>query len=651
MGVGFFGKILWINLTKGTFKEQIVSEEIYRHYLGGYGLAVKLIYDNMPLGIDPLSPESILGFFPGLLTGTSAPLSGRYMIAGKSPLTGTWGDANSGGTFGPEIKKCGYDAILFKGSADNPKYVSIIKDEKQIVDASDIWGKDTIESENILKKEHGKYTKVAVIGKSGEKLSKISGVVNDGGRIAARSGLGALMGSKKLKALVLSGNAKIQMNDKSTFNNHVIWYNKRATDKNPGVFLKYILSKLPDMAKLIRKLKVGMSAPSGIIRQVYRNLGTSAGNTIGAENGDTPIKNWDGIGMYDFPFKKSIKLSANNILKYKVKDYGCFSCPVQCGAILKIPELDIDEMHITEYETCASFGSYLLNDDLMSIFKINNMCNRAGIDTISTGTTIGFAIECFEEGILTKSDTDGLELTWGNSDAIVRLVEKIIKRERFGDLLADGCEVASKKIGPESKQFIMTSFGSEIPMHNPRFFRSLGFSYAFDPTPGRHTSASIDFIDMKSFLKGLRLPKGWRSNEKRKIKAQKIISGLNQTINCAGLCLFSTMFGTYPLVELINSLTGWDVDVHECIKTGHRIQTLRQAFNIREGIDISQNRLPNRVIGDPPDKKGPNKGKTVEYIEFYKKFCREMGWNPKNGYPLKETLRDLDLEFIVKDIY
>jgi aldehyde:ferredoxin oxidoreductase len=359
-----------------------------------------------------------------------------------------------------------------------------------------------------------------------------------------------------------------------------------------------------------------MSGPSGILRQVYRNLGTSAGNTIAAENGDSPIKNWSGIGMYDFPFKKSIKLSVINILKYKIREYGCFSCPIQCGAILKIPELNIDAMHLPEYETCAAFGPFLLNDDLMSIFKINDLCNREGIDTISTGATIGFAIECFEKDIITKSDTDGLDLTWSNSTAIYDLVKKT--------------------------------------MHNPRIFKSLAFSYAYDPTPGRHSSASIDFTDVgniSKFLKGLKLPTRWRINTKRKVKAQKLITGIHQVISSTGLCLYSSLFGCYPLVELINSLTGWDVNIEELIKTGLRIQTLRQAFNIREGVDISRNTLPGRAIGDPPDDKGPGKGITVDYKNFYISFCREMGWNPENGYPLKETLEELQLEYVIKDLY
>ena len=358
--------------------------------------------------------------------------------------------------------------------------------------------------------------------------------------------------------------------------------------------------------------------------------------------------------MYDFPFEKSIKLSSTNIINYKIRDYGCFSCPIQCGALLKVPELDIEEMHQPEYETCAVFGPFLLNDDLLSILKINDLCNRAAIDTISTGATIGFAIECFENEILTKKDTDGLELNWGNAESIVALTKMIINREGIGDILADGCKAASEKIGRDSEKFAITSLGSEIPMHNPKAFESLAFSYAYDPTPGRHTTASIDFFDigtMNNFIKELKFPFGWKWSAKRKQKAQKRVTAIHQINSCLGLCMFSSQFGQYPLIDLVESLTGWNVSIEDLILSGLRIQTLKQAFNIREGVKIHTNVLNGRVIGDPPDTKGPNKGITVEYKKFYKQYCKEMGWNPENGYPLKQPLKHLNLNFLIDDLY
>ncbi len=654
MSKGYFGKVLWVDLSNETFQEEKITDRIYRQYLGGYGLACRLIYENMPPKTDPLSAESILGFFPGLLTGTMAPLSGRYMVAGKSPLTGTWGDANSGGTFGPEIKRCGYDAILIKGSAEKPKYIAITPEQQDILDASEIWGLDIIEAENKLKKLHGKFIKTAGIGQAGENVSLISGIANDRGRIAARSGLGAIMGSKNLKMLVLKGKHRIQLHDKKNFIELVKNYNSETKTGRPGWFWKKIIKTIPNMAKVMRKVNIGMEGPAGIIRKIYHNVGTCLANTLSAETGDSPVKNWGGIGMYDFPLEMSRDISSNRILEYKIRDYGCYSCPIQCGGILKVPEIGLEETHQPEYETCSAFGSMLLNNDLMSLFKINELCNRASIDTISTGATVAFAIECFENGLLTKAETDGLELNWGNSDTIIDLVKKIIHREGIGDLLADGAKVAAEKIGKGSEKYAMTSLGQEIAMHNPRKFPSLAFSYAYDPTPGRHTTASIDFIeigDLETYLKGFEFPEHWKKDEHKKVKAQVLATGVHQVVSCAGLCMFTTLFGTYPLIELINALTGWEVDLDALITTGLRIQNLRQAFTLREGINLVENELPGRVIGDPPDERGPLEGETTEYKNFYNLYCKEMGWNPDNGYPLKETLKKFEIEFVINDLY
>ncbi len=605
------GKILWIDLSTEKFEEEELSEEIYRQYLGGYGLATKLIYENMPANTDPMSPNAIFGFFPGLLTGTVAPLSGRFMVAGKSPLTKTWGDSNCGGYFGPEIKKCGFDAILIKGMANNPKYVTIIEDERQIVDASDLWGLDVVQTENMLKDKHGSV-QIASIGQAGENLSLISGIVNDKARIAGRSGFGAVMGSKKLKAIVLKGTKKIEVADKDALIQHTKDYNEGINNATAG----------------------------GI--EGYRTLGTTMGNEILFQIGDTPCKNWGGT-KEEFPSERLSKISGIEIDKYKQKSYGCFSCPVRCGAIMKVPEVNLEETHRPEYETCASFGHLLLNDDLMSIFKANDLCNRAGIDTISAGATIAFAIECYENNLLSKDDTDGLELTWGNSEVIIELLNKIIKREGIGDLLADGSKIAAQKLGKGS-EYAMHSMGQELGMHSPKYYKNMGTTFAFDPTPGRHTTASLDFFVMGPIIKpnglfeGITLPKKFKRPGEDRSEAEKLFTAIMQFTHSLGLCEFMYVFQKYPLLELVKAVTGWDLDISEAIRTGQRIQTLRQVFTLREGIDIIKNRLPERTV-------------TADYLEDYKGYCEKIGWNPENAYPLEETLRNLNLEFVIKDLY
>ena len=622
---GFFGRVLWIDLSEESFKEEQIPEEIYRQYLGGYGLAANLIYRNMPSRTHPLDPKAIIGFFPGLFTGTMAPLTGRYFVAGKSPLTGTWGDSSGGGYFGPAIKKCGYDGILIRGASKNPVYISIIDGQKHIIDASKLWGLDAIDTEDHLNKEC-RNARIATIGQAGEKMSLISGIINDKGRTAARSGFGAVMGAKKLKALVLKGNDKISVAYKNDLTTLAIKYNKGIKNATTG------------------------SA------HLFRTQGLCGVNVSAGMKEDAPVKNWGGSCTKDFPFDKLSKISGEKINKYRIRSTGCFSCPVQCGAVMKVPELMLEETHIPEYETCAAFGHLLLNDDLYSMFALNDLCNRAGLDTISAGGTIAFAIECFENGLISKSDTDGLELTWGNTRAILELLKKMIHREGIGDILADGSKKASERIGKESEKFAIHSIGQELPMHDSKFSKSLARTYAFEPTPGRHTNASLDRFargPMKddSYVKEFHLPKNHEKPGDNRYDAMKMVSGLYQSTCALGICYFTYWFQTYPLLECIRAVLGWDISIDDVVKIGLRIQNIRQAFTLREGVQLMRNELPGRAVGNPPFKSGPYQGVTIDYKTDQIGYCKKMGWNPENGYPLEKTLVDLNLDFVIKDLY
>ena len=620
----FFGKILWIDLSNETIKEEVLPEEIYRQYLGGYGLATKLIYENMPPKADALGPDAIIGFFPGLLTGSIAPLTGRLMVAGKSPLTGTWGDSNCGGFLGAEVKRCGYDGILIKGASKTPKYVAIIDNNKQILDASELWGLDTYETDDKLIEKHGKV-RTACIGPAGEKLSLISCIMHEKHRAAGRSGFGAVLGSKKLKALIFKGNEKVSIAD----NNQLM--------------------------QIVKDFNVGVRNDQSGAMYLWHKLGLSCINVSSGVSGDTPIKNWGGT-TEDFPLEKLNKISAFEVNKYRQRNYGCFSCPVQCGAIMKVPEANLEETHIPEYETIAAFGPLCLNDNLISLFVLNDLCNRAGLDTISVGGVVAFAIECYENQIINKSNTDGIELKWGNTEAILEIVKKIIKREGFGNALADGSKVASEIIGKGSEKFGMHSMGQALAMHDAKFFNSLAGTYAFDPTPGRHTASSLDHFTSglmlrNKYVKEFILPRGFKKPGEPRYESMKMCAGLHQSICSLGMCSFTYWFQTYPLLELIKAVIGWDLSIDDVIKIGLRIQTLRQAFTVREGVILAKNEIPGRLIGNPPFEKGPNKGKTVEYKQDYKGYCEKMGWNSENGIPLKETLANLNLNFVIKDLY
>jgi len=620
----FFGKVLWIDLSNETFKEEILPEIIYKQYLGGYGLAAKLIYENMPAKTDALGSDAIIGFFPGLFTGSIAPLTGRVMVAGKSPLTGTWGDANCGGFLGAEIKKCGYDGVLIRGAAKTPKYVAIVNNDKQILNASELWGLDTYETDNKLIEKHGKV-KTACIGPAGEKLSLISCIMHEKHRAVGRSGFGAVMGSKKLKALIFKGNEKVLIADNN-----------------------YLMQIVKDFNTSVKNDQSGAMF-------LYHKLGLACLNVSAGVSGDTPIKNWGGTPV-DFPIEKLNKISGMEVNKYRQRNYGCFSCPVQCGAIMKVPEANLEETHIPEYETCAAFGPLCLNDNLISLFVLNDLCNRAGLDTISVGGAVAFAIECYENQIINKNDTDGIELKWGNSESIVEIVKKIIKREGFGNILADGPKKASEIIGKGSEKYGMHSMGQVLPMHDVKFFNSLAGTYAFDPTPGRHTASSLDHFTTglmlrNKYVKEFILPRGFKKPGDGRYEGMKMCAGLHQSICSLGMCTFTYWFQTYPLLELIKAVIGWDLSIDDIIKIGLRIQTLRQSFTIREGIILTKNELPGRVIGNPPFEIGPNKGKIVEYKQDYKGYCEKIGWNPENGSPSKETLNKLNLDFVIKDLY
>jgi aldehyde:ferredoxin oxidoreductase len=675
MAFGYHKKILVVDLTTKSWLIEELDDSIYRQFYGGYGLGIYYIYNNLKPGVDPLGSKNILGFCPGLFTGTSAPFSGRYMVCAKSPLTGkglvtnkgesngTWGNSNSGGTFGPAIKRVGFDAIFFKGKAEKPTYLFIDGEEIQLLDATDFWGKDVVETEKMVEKKHGKKVKVASIGQAGENLSLVSGIVNDSGRIAARSGLGAVMGSKNLKAVCLRGNRKIgkvELYDNEKLRGYVREYNVRFREKSKKGLMTKVVENMWRFAPLLRISNIdtsnvdGESLAKNMIQQYSTaQLGTTAFTVISSQIGDSPIKNFKGI-FKDFRMKKSKKIGGHQMKKMLKKQYGCYACPARCGAILEYEDLPYPEKetHRPEYETCAAFGSLILNDDLDFLIKANEFLNRSGMDSISAGVIVAFVLECCEQGLLSEKDfkcstyPEGFLPKWSDSTYLLQLLEMMVNREGIGDILADGVKVASEKI-PDSEKYAMHVNGQEVPMHDIRMDSMMGVTYISDPTPGRHTAASLnaDKIGASIFLEQL---EDIEVNEEIDLGInQAKVAKFKQTIEANGLCIFSTMMGKYPYLEIIQAITGWDVSLEELLETGHRIQTLRQMFNVREGA-ISHY-IPQRTIGSPPLSKGPNKGKTSDLEPIARVYYETMGYE-KNGIPTQETLEKLNLEFAVTDL-
>ncbi len=650
MKQGCMGSILWVNLTKGSFKEEKIDGKIYEQFLSGYGLAAKIIFDRQKPGLSKFDPDNIFAIMSGLLTNGKAIFNGRWMIAGKSPLTGTWGDSNCGGDFAPAIKSVGYDGIFFIGKSEKPVYLLIDGKKKELVDASGLWGKkDTTETEDYIKGKHGEDCKVACIGAGGENLSLISGVANAKGRLAGRSGLGALMGSKNLKAVALNGNKSVPVNDEDT-----VW---QYTVK----FLKELETDLSDFGKTMK------------------NCGTAGTLTDSAESGDSPIKNWLGVGVKDFPPEMANKVNAFSVTKYETQKYHCYGCPFGCGGICHIPgEPLLKETHRPEYETISGFGAQLLNDDLHSIFLVNEMLNRAGIDTISCATTLDWAFEAYEKGILTKKKTGGLELTWGNHKAVIQVVKEIIKNEGFGAHLKDGVKEAEKyfrehlKIDPEKMKEVtaMHVQGQELPMHDTRRQLGdgglgLGIGYEVEPTPGRHTSTFPGWDQYiktsgtaREQFKKFKFQRKYEIEGDDEHKAQgenlKGSSCAEDIINGVGLCNFGFYFGpVLPLVEWINATTGWDKTFEDYLEIGQRIKTVRHAFNIREGIDVANIKMPERARGNPPLKEGPNaySPNVLRWDDAKKDYYRAMGWDENTAMPKRETLNKLNLRDVEKALY
>ena len=663
MAGGYMGKILWVDLSKNKIEQQEIDEDVYRKFLGGYGLGAKILFERMKRGADPLGPGNILGLVPGLLTGTGAVFAGRFMAVAKSPLTGGWGDSNCGGYFGPEVKKAGYDGIFITGKSKKPVYLFILDGKHELRDASHLWGKDALEAEKELKDELGdrKY-QIAVIGTSGENLSLISGIVTDRGRIAARSGLGAVMGSKKLKAVAVKGSGTVPVHDKAAMKSETQQFLDRI--KVSQKIVNFVSGKLLTGASVIfRLLPVHSKQESILWRTILKKFGTCGIMTFSAQMSDAGIKNWKGVGHLDFPLDKSVPISDANITKHQVKKYNCHKCPIACGGIMKIEggPYPLEESHKPEYETIAAFGSMNLVSDPHVIFKANDMCNRAGMDTISAGATIAFAMECYEKGVITSADTDGIELNWENGDAVLKLLDKMIRREGIGDVLADGVKKASEKLGKGSGDFAIHAGGQEVPMHDPRFDPGFGIGYYLEPTPGRHTTVSYTYWELeephKKFSEakapGPVMTKGQWYNPRGKGKKMAILSKYLQVANGCGLCIFGLQIGgDIPVFKWVNAAAGWNLSERDFIEIGERIETIRHSFNLREGLKPLIDFKPAaRTLGHPPLTAGPTAGVSLDMDVFAKEFYDEYGWDYKSGMPRKISLRMLGLDNVMKELY
>lgn len=616
---GYVGRVLFVNLSTGDIEQQQATASQLRKFVGGYGLGVEVLYGRIPADADPLGPENMLGFVTGPLTGTPALLGTRYAVVGKSPLTGGWGDANSGGEFGPYLKFSGYDAVFFRGVAERPVYLLIDDGKAELRPAEKLWGADATITETELRLRHGDGTRAACIGPAGEKRSLISCIVNDTGRAAGRSGLGAVMGAKNLKAIAAKGGRKPPL------------ANIAALDKLRDKYLARYTEK---------------DSPA----QHFRRYGTTGLLKALVEIGRTPLLNFR--GSYPTDFGDSDALDGPSHLPFVTSRYACWTCPQACGAIVEWMGSDGPSRgHRPEYETLAALGTYCGIESLTQVMQMNDMCNRAGLDTISAGATIAFAMECYENGILKESDLDGLSLVWGAGVAAIELLQWMIDRRGIGDVLADGVACACGALGKASEEFAMHAGGQEIPAHDPRHLQTLGLQYQISPTPGRHTQGGGLIGELPpAQLEPLGFDPALRETDRLLYDAlgyQALTAWIN-VLNAAGLCVFgmSTM-GFMWLPEFLSAVTGWDVDMEECLLTGERIEVMRHIFGLKHGYRPLETAVAARAMGHPPLSDGPTKGVVVDVTELRRKYFEVMEWDEGTAQPSRRRLEVLGLTDVV----
>ena len=614
------------------------DDERMARYLGVEGLVLEYLLETLPANLDPLAPENALCFMTGLFSGSNTPFSGRYFVGGKSPLTETYGEANSGGSFGPELRKAGYDALIITGKAPSLSMITIIDGSIEILAATEYQGLDCVELEQKLKERFDKRAQIASIGEAGENQVLITGIVTEKGRIAARAGLGALMGAKNLKCVVTRGKEKIPVAHPEDFKAE---WKKLGEILNPkvGKIGKMTLKMTPKLSPWFRRFKIKNFAalgPNSLVVENYKKYGTCMGTAISVSTGDAAIKNYKG-SYKDFPLKKSQKITGENVVSHQIKNYGCRNCPVACGGILgyKDEKYDLPETDKPEYETLVMLGSNLLIDDLGALLATNDYCNRQGIDTIGLGALFGFIFEAVETGILPTEKLNGLPIDWGNGDVLVPLAKMITKREGMGDVLAQGVGKAAAALGEDAKPLAMHISNQGIPAHDPRFMNSLVATYKLDPCPGRHTPFTESWIDISRFRD--QYPELAEENEWADYYMY------HQAYASLGMCSFGMIVGKFPVLPFLKAVTGFDLDVNEFIDAGKRIFALKTLFNLKQGVRSMEFKLPERLL--EPSEEGPHHKANLqaEEEEILKKFLNSLNWNETTGLPTAEELQRLGL--------
>ncbi len=588
-------------------------------FLGGSGLATKYLFDEVPKGADPLGPDNALIFMTGPLTGTESPSAGRYCVVTKSPLTGFWAEANSGGNWGVYLKSSGFDGIIFKGISPNPVYLVIDDGKAELKDAKKLRGKGVSETTKLLQEELGEDFNVACIGIAGENLVRYANVINDVHRAAGRCGVGAVMGSKRLKAIAARGTKEIKAANKEVFSE----ISKRNYDLVNESMLKITLE----------------------------TYGTAMATDLINVRGGFPTRNWQTGVFPDIEKISGITLAETLLTDRK----HCFACPISCGRVSVVKSGPYAcKGEGPEYETIGAIGGMCGIESLEAVTLAHNLCDDYGLDTVSAGSVIAFTIECYEKGILTKADTSGLELKFGDPDLVIQLIHKIAKREGIGDLLAEGTKRMAQKLGKGSERFAMHVKGLELPAYDPRAAKICGLAFATANRGGDHITAYVEgpsFIDIPFLcVEDSKIEDPLMENP-AETKVVKDLEDANTVFDAMGTCKFMGMaLATQDWVDMIASCVGWKFDVDDYRKTGERIYNLARAFSVREGLTRADDTLPKRLLEEPLPE-GAAEGHRVEKLDVMLDAYYEFrGWDKKTGKPTPEKLKELGLDYVIGKI-
>ncbi len=615
---GIGGEVLWVDLTHGNIEKTPTDESIIREYLLGAGYLSRVLTDKIPRNIDPLSPQNVLGIATGLLTGSMFPQSSRFTIAALSPLTEIWGESHAAGFWGPELKLAGYDALFFTGASSTPVYLNIYDTSVELLDAGELWGRTVFETDDILRTRHGTECRVLSIGPAGENLVRFAAVMNDRDRASARSGLGAVMGSKRLKAVCVRGTGRLQVARPDVYLQTMDEFHRRML-ANPFTpeRAKYGTTNLIELMQHIGRLPT-LNMRQGVF-DGYDRIGGDAINE-----------------------------------RYLVKARADWNCLQRCGRFTAVREGPYRYVGGSpEFESQSALGSRCGNDNIESILYAHHLANAYGMDTISLGATISWAMEAWEAGLITAQDTGGIDLSWGNHESIVRLTEMIALRQGFGNVLAEGSARAARRIGRGTEKFVMTVKMQEIAGQEPRAQKSMGLAAATAARGADHLYAfpvldEVGFDDeiQKRFGEQYLPEMADRLSPKYKGIMVKECEDFMVVVESVGVCKYGTQippeFYYEDIALALEVHNGLDLSVDDLKTIGERVVNLNRMFNIQRGVTRRDDSLPDRLTRQPAPC-GPSAGQVVELEQMLDEYYQQRGWDVKTGHPLHSTLERLGL--------